>query len=320
VRDPAALWGGAFATASAEISAAITGNQVLTAYSGGYVHLGLQPGSADPQYQPDCCGISPQLATDASTGAVVMSWLSNGRQSGTYLKQVYPTPGPMISLPSGLNDGSSGISGRIGAPGTFVAFTDPNRQTVNLYGYGATTKVVAKGAYRVAKVFAAPEGRLWLLWGDANSGVFVTRSNRSLTSVEPAQRLALPANLTAFYNAEGEGSAGPLDAFVDLLIGTGDRGFWHAHILARDTLEGSVSYQTGGKARVAFRVTDAGDPVKGAIIAVLRGGKTLRTLRTDATGRASAALLGNYTGPTKLTATASAPGYDNAIITVGRHS
>ncbi len=314
--DPAALWGGAAAGASDEIAATLMGNEPVTAWGGGFVHVGLQPSTGpDPSYQPDCCGIAPQLATDSTTGAVVMSWLSNGRASGTYVKQVLPTPGAMESLPSGLTEGSSGIARRIGASGTFVAFTDPSKQHVELHQYAGRTFVVARGSFRVAKVFSAPEGRLWMLWGDANSAVFVTRSNKTVTRWEPVQRIALPPNLTAFYNAQGEGSAGPLDAFVDLLIGTNDRGFWRAHFLAHDSLSASVSGAGGrsGTEHVSFRVTDAGDAVKGAIIVVARGGTTLARLSTDANGHAST----SYTGNTRITATASAPGYANAIITVG---
>jgi hypothetical protein len=320
--DPAALWGGAVAGAADEISATIQGNnQPVTAWSGGFVHVGLGPSAGpDPSYQPDCCGIAPQLATDGATGAVVMSWLSNGRQSGTYVKQVLPSQGPLESLPSGLTEGSSGIAARIGAPGTFVAYTGTTDQTVRLYEYAAKTSIVTRGPYRVAKVFAAPEGRLWMLWGDANSGVFVTRSNKAVTRWEPVQKLPLPPNLTAFYNAQGEGSAGPLDAFVDLLIGTTDRGFWRTHVLPRDSLAASVSYQSGGSSgrsrstHISFRLTDAGDAVKGAIIAVLKGGTTIAHLRTDGSGRAST----SYTGNTRIMANASAPGYANAIITVGK--
>ena len=316
--DPPALWGGAVAAASSYISGALLGNsQPVTAWSGGIVHVGLQPSpGADPSYQPDCCGAAPELATDGGTGGVVMSWLSNGHESGTYVQQVLPTAGARVSLPSGLTEGSSGIAARIGAPGTFVAYTGPTNQ-VRLYEYGGKTAVVAHGAFRVAKVFAAPEGRLWMLWGDANSGVYATRSNKAVTQWEPIRHLALPANLTAFYNAQGDGSAGPLDAFVDLLIGADDRGFWRTHILPKDSLTASLSYPTGGgharTEKVSFRVTDAGDPVKGAIIVVARGGKKLLNLRTGADGRAS----GSFTGGVKLTATASVPGYDNAIITVG---
>jgi hypothetical protein len=320
--DPAALWGGAVASASAYIAATVMGNgQPVTAWSGGIVHVGLtSTPAADVAYQPDCCGVSPQLATDSSSGAVVMSWLSNGHQSGTYVKQVLPTAGPMVSLPSGLTEGSFGMTSRTGAPGTYVAYTGPTDE-VRLYDYGATTQVVAKGAYRVAKAFAAPEGRIWMLWGDANSGVFVTRSNRRVTKWEPVQRIPLPPNLVAFYNAQGEGSAGPLDAFVDLLVGTTNRGFWHAHILPKPTLQDTVglSYPTGGgkarRANVEFTVTDAGDPLKGAIIVVARNGKTLLNLRTDASGHASTSFTGGvFLG--NLTATASVPGYESAIIAV----
>lgn len=319
--DPTALWGGAVASAVAYIGATVLGNQPVTAWSGGIVHVGLgsSPGG-DQVNQPDCCGTSPQLVTDSSTGAVVMAWLSNGHQSGTYVKQVLPTAGPMVSLPSGLTEGSFGLTARIGAPGTFVAYTGGTDQTVRLYNdTAATTQIVTKGAYRVAKAFAAPEGRIWVLWGDANTGAFVTRSNRRVTKWEPVQRIPLPGNLTAFYNAQGEGSAGPLDAFVDLLVGASNRGFWHAHILPKLSL--GASYPTGGgksrATKVEFTVTDAGDPLKGAIIVVARNGKRLLNLRTDASGHASTSftgglLLGN------LTATASVPGYDSAIITVGK--
>jgi len=321
--DPTALWGGAVASAASFIGATVLGNQPVTAWGGGVVHVGAGSSTAaDQTYQPDCCGASPQLVTDSSTGAVVMAWLSNGHQSGTYVKQVLPTAGPLVSLPSGQTEGSFGLTARIGAPGTFVAYTGPTDQTVRLYNVtAATTQIVTKGPYRVAKAFAAPEGRLWMLWGDANTGVFATRSNRRVTKWEPVQRVPLPSNLTAFYNAQGEGSAGPLDAFADLLIGTTNRGFWHAHILPKDSLSyRSAPYPTGGGKsrgeRVEFTVTDAGDPVKGAIIVVAHGGKTLLNLRTDANGHASGALLGNFTGGVR--ATASAPGYDNAIITVGK--
>lgn len=318
--DPPALWGGAVASAASYIGGALLGNsQPVTAWSGGIVHVGLTPTpSSDPSYQPDCCGTAPELATDGGSGGVVMSWLSNGRDAGTYVQQVLPTQGARVSLPSFQNEGASGIAARIGAPGTFVAYTGPTDQTVRLYEYGGKTAVVAHGAFRIAKVFAAPEGRLWMLWGDANTGIFVTRSNKAVTRWEPVRHVALPANTIGFANAQGDGTTGPLDAFVDVQIGVDDRGFWRTHILPKDSLTASAGYPTGGgrtrTEKVSFRVTDAGDPVKGAIIVVARGGKHLLNLHTGADGRAS----GSFTGGVKLTATAEMPGYDNAIITVGK--
>jgi hypothetical protein len=157
-----------------------------------------------------------------------------------------------------------------------------------------------------------------MLWGDANNGVWVTRSNKAVTRWEPVQKLALPANTTAFYNAQGEGSGGPLDAFVDLLIGTTDRGFWRAHVLARDTLAESTSYQSGwrGKtAKLAFHATDAGDPLTGAIIVVAHGGTVVARLKTDGRGNAVTLWLGKQSG--SLKATLTAPGYAAQTISVG---
>jgi hypothetical protein len=320
--DPTALWGGAVASAADEIGATVSGGNPITAYSAGFVHVGLGPSSgSDPSYQPDCCGVAPQLATDGSSGAVVMSWLSNGHQSGTYVKQVFPSQGALVSLPSSMNVGSSGIAARLGAPGTFVAYTGPTNQVIKLYQYGGGTRTIVKGPYRIAKVFAGPAGRLWMLWGDANSGVWATRSNKAVTKWEPVQKVALPKNVTAFYNAQGEGSAGPLDAFVDLLIGTNDRGFWRTHVPARDSLTESTSNPSGGakgkSAKLAFHATDAGDPLTGAIIVVARGGTVLARLKTDPNGRASMSLiLGNLHGSTSLKATVTAPGYAPQTISV----
>src|SRR6185437_15432836 len=223
---------------------------------------------------------------------------------------------------SSMNVGSSGIAARLGAPGTFVAYTGLTNQAIKLYQYGGGTRTIVKGPYRIAKVFAGPAGRLWMLWGDANYGVWATRSNKAVTRWEPVQKLALPKNVTAFYNAQGEGSGGPLDAFVDLLIGTNDRGFWRTHVLARDALAESTSYQSGGakgkSAKLAFHATDAGDPLTGAIIVVARGGTVLARLKTDPDGRASMNLiLGNLHRSTSLKATMTAPGYTPQMIAVG---
>jgi hypothetical protein len=322
--DSSALWGGAVANAADQIGATLAGNgQPVTAWSGAVVHAGLNRSeSPDPSFQPDCCGAEPLLATDASTGAVVASWLSNGHDEGTYVQQVYPSPASRFALPSGTTPGSSGLASRIGAPGTYVAFTDPNRaHKVQLYQYGGGTKTLATGSFRLAKVFSGPTGRLWLVWGDANSGLVVTRSNRAATAFEPVQHLGLPANLSSLYNAQGEGSTGALDLFADVLTGTSDRGYWHTHVLALLSLKAEVAKgdaSGGGKAKgpakVTFSVSDAGDAVPGAIIAVRIGGTTLH-LKTDASGHASTIVPPNAPA---IHATATAPGYANGIIVVAR--
>jgi hypothetical protein len=322
--DPSALWGGARANAADGIGAALAGDgQVVTSWGGAIVHVGLGAGNgADPSFQPDCCGVDPLLATDSSSGAVVAAWLSNGHDSGTYVQQVYPSQGARFTLPSGTTPGSSGLAARIGAPGTYVAFADGKK--VALYQYGGATKTIASGAFRLAKVFAGPQGRLWIVWSDGNTGIDVTRSNKAVTAFEPVQHLALPANLTSLYNAQGEGSIGALDLFVDVLVGTSDRGFWRTHVLAKLSLKAKVakagvsgsSGKTKGPSQATFTVTDAGDPVAGAIIAVRIGG-TMLHLKTDGSGHASTNVPPNAPA---IHATATAPGYANGIIVVAHGS
>jgi len=181
-----------------------------------------------------------------------------------------------------------------------------------LLGAGVTAQVLG--------VATGIAGRIWVMWGDASGGgIAVTRSNKAVTKWEPVQKIALPKNTTAFYNAQGEGSGGPLDAFVDLLLGTNDRGFWRTHVLARDSLSESTSFQSGGKgksAKLAFHATDAGDPLSGAIIVVARGSTVLARLKTDPNGHAAMSLpVGNRNG--SLKATVTAPGYSAQTISVG---
>lgn len=286
------VWGGAVANAAANIGATLTKDgEPVTAWAG-TVHKGLDPGAASIPYHADM-GTS-MLATDQATGAVVLAGETIAGQGGTFVQQVLPTKGPAVLLPSALQERSSGLAARIGAPGVYVAYADSH--AVKLYRYGGATKTLATGPYDTTAVFSGPEGRLWVVWGDPH-GIFVTRSNRSVSGFEPVQKLALPANTTSLYHVEGEGSAGPLDLFTDVLLGADDRGYRHAHVLAQFALRAQAA-----KGKVTLSAADAGDPLAG--VAIVVAGKHLRT---DAHGRAVAVLrLGSYT------ATATATGYTPA--------
>ena len=164
------------------------------------------------------------------------------------------------------------------------------------------TRTIARGAFTVAKVFPGPAGRLWLVWGDAQDGVFVTRTNKAAGRLEPVQKLASPPGSGFLANAQGEGSQGPLDLFVD--ADAGGRGFWHTHVLARFGLTAkSKRAKNATKATVTLSVRDAGDPVPGATISV--GGKKLTT---DAKGTARLTLK-----PGSYKASAAASGYSSAL-------
>jgi hypothetical protein len=287
---PGVVWGGAVANAAGFLGATLTKDgQPVTSWDG-FVHPSLDPGAPIVPYEADMATSS--VVTDAATGAVVLSGVTIAGKGGTFVKQVLPSAGPSVLLPSGLQGRNSGVSARIGAPGVYVAYTDT--KTVRLYRYGGPTKTIASGPYDDAAVFAGPEGRLWLVWGGSTVGLYVTRSNRSVTAFEPVQKLALPAGTTTLYSVAGEGSAGPLDLFGDLLVGTKDRGFRHTHVLARFAIQAHAA-----KGKVTLAARDAGDPVAGAALTV-----GAHHLHTDAKGLATLTLR-----PGSYSAAATAAGY-----------
>ncbi|HST25384.1 MAG TPA: hypothetical protein VLJ76_05300 [Gaiellaceae bacterium] len=281
-------WGGAVAEASAVIGATLTKEgQVVTAWRGSAAE-GVPPASIPQNAYEGGMGES-FLATDAATGAVVLSGETNAGQGGAYTQQILPSPGAKVVVTPLAKDWSVSSSARLGAAGVFLANADS--KNVRLSRYGGSSKTLATGPYFSAAVCAGPAGRLWVSWGDATDGIFVTRSNRAAGAFEPVQKLKAPSGNGLTY-MQCEGSTGPADLFAD--DGTG---FWHTHVLAQLTVHASVAR---GKATISVR--DAGDPVPGAAVSV--GG---RHLKTGASGSVAVALRkGSYS------ASVSAPGYATA--------
>jgi hypothetical protein len=287
-------WGGAVANAAAQIGATLTRDgQPVTSWAG-TAAVGVPPASIPQAYVAD--QTSTGLATDAATGAVVMSGVTIAGKGGIFVKKVVPGAGRSVTLPLpyGTNNWYSAVSGRIGAPGVYVAYVDT--KALHLYRYGAKSRTLATGAYTSAGLCAGPGGRLWIVWGDQTDGLFVTRSNRAVSGFEPVQRLTGPGGSSeGLAYIQCEGSAGPLDLFADINVANG---FWHTYVLPQFTLTARVAKSKSG-AKVALSAHDAGDPVAG--VAVVVSGKHVRT---DAKGRATLSLP-----PGTYTATATAAGY-----------
>ncbi len=295
--DQGAVWGGPGAGSSATIGATLTKDgQPVTGWRGVF-QVGLAAGGVGTTVC-SCFTLQGDLATDSGSGAVVMAGLTIGNPPGTYVERALPAAAGRVVLPTGTQDvGVSGISGRLGAPGVYVAYSDNThagvtKPAVRLYRYGGATRKISRGPFTIAKPFAGPGGRLWLVWGDAADGIFVTRTSKAVGSTEPVQKLHSPPGAGFLWNAQGEGSQGALDLFVD--ADAGGRGFWHTRVLAELTLKAQAT-----KPRVNLSVRDAGDPVGG--VAILVGG---HRVKTGANGLATVTL-----GPGPYSATASAPGY-----------
>jgi hypothetical protein len=277
-------WGTAIAESAYVIGAALTKDgQPVTAWRG-TAGEGVPPGSI-VGYEGGMA--ESYLATDAASGAVVLSGSTNAGQGGVYVQRILPSPGPRVVLgPLGKEWGNQ-VTGRIGAPGVYVAYADG--RSVRLYRYGGGSKTVATGPYLSATVCAGPAGRLWIAWGGSDGSIVVTRSNRAANAFEPAQKLQLPGGALTFLQCEG--STGPADLFA---AGQLNGGFSHAHVLAQLALHTQAT-----RTKVIISARDAGDPVSG--VAITAGGKHLKTA---ANGQASLKLR-----PGSYSVTATASGY-----------
>jgi hypothetical protein len=278
-------WGGAVAN-TAVIGATLTKDgQPVTAWRG-FAAAGVPPGSI-PQGAYVADQTASRLATDGASGAVVLAGTTLAGKGGIAVQQILPGRGAQVLLPlqSNLTDYNNGISGRIGAPGVFVAWADG--KAVRLSRYGGPSRTLATGPFNSATVCGGPEGRLWIAWGGNAGGLFVTRSNRAASAFEPVQKLRLPQGPGLTY-LQCEGSAGPADLFAD------SGGFFHTNVLAQLSLSARAA-----KTKVTISARDAGDPVAGVMVSV--GGKHLKT---DAHGLASLALR-----PGSYSASATVAGY-----------
>ena len=287
-------WGGTVAGASGAIGAALTKQgQPATAWRG-FAALGVPPASV-PQNAYQGGMTESQLATDAGSGGIVLSGVTNAGQGGVYVQQVLPTAGArtILPLPNGQNDWNTSLSGRIGAPGAYVAFADG--KAIRLYQYGAGTRTLANGPFSSAAACAGPGGRLWVAWGARATGLFATRSNLAATAFEPVQKLGVPpGGSDGLTFLQCEGAAGPVDLFANVSFGS--QGFFHTHLLPRFSLRARVK-----KTKVTITALAAGDPVGGVSVRIGR-----KLLTTNGSGVATATFRkGSYSA--RGTAAGSAP-------------
>ena len=253
----------------------------------------------------------PGLGVDAKTHQVWALWYSNSGingQDGVNAQVVYPTVGTRVHAPGSSNPTtkSAGVqqdlsaASRVGG-GVYTAYRSPNSQSIVVWKVGASKPVVTlkAGPYGVNNVVlaAGPRGRLWLYWEDRNDWR-ATRSNKAATRFGPVTVANLP-NKNDIENNQiaSNGSAGPLEAIAAITTPTNVNELIARQFMPRLSIVAPHSVKRGKK--LVVKVTDAGDPVKGATVHFL-GGKA----KTNAKGLVTFT-VGKHasTGKTHVTAT-----------------
>jgi len=263
------------------------------------IHLGLDPAVGDGELFGDS-PVDAGVAVDSQSGQAIVAANLLDADGVAYAapggaRSVIPRSGAaQLGHPVG-------VSGRIGAPGLFVAYTQGASEFLGraaVWNVGAATGMVLgrRGDLRVSTA-AGPAGRLWAFWFRRSpiDAVYATRSNPEATRFGRVVRVKAPRGTESMFELTGEGSRGALDVLL-LADAAGGTANWHQRVLPGLTLKAEVH----GNGKVTFSVTDAGDPVGRAKVALVGGGS--KTTGPDGTARFSLA-RGRYR------ATARKPGY-----------
>ena len=285
---------------------------------GTWVHAGLSPATPIHDYQAPLghYGYDPGIAA-AGQGAM-LAWYSNATgHLGVHAQAVGPDgapAGPIQAMP-GTGDMNVGMIGRtpIAARpggGFYVAYATgyPSLNRVRLWRVGAGSAPVIARTSRdsTAAIAAAPDGRLWVVWMDAHDGRFTVLARRSDPQgkhLGALVRAGAPKRTGSLYRLDASAAAGGgADLFAAVARGVASTvSTWHRRILPGLSLSASRKKAPKGRsAAVTFRVTDAGDAVKGARVSA--GGTSGRT---DRHGKVTLRIKGGATA--RATDTGYAP-------------
>jgi hypothetical protein len=236
-----------------------------SAPGGGGFHAGLDPSAPDGEL-PGGLKSDPDAGVDSQSGQVFAGWNSLDDE-GVVVMPLSPG-GQRVSIPNSAPQLQHrvGITGRIGAPGVFVAYAQGSNPfladpAVYRVDTGATTRLTAKDGELVS-IAAAPAGHLWVFWKDVGT-IYASRSNKAATRWGRIVRVKAPSGSTTIYDLSGEGSLGPLDLLAHVDPPTGTLSSWHQRILP-----GLFLTTRKSKGKTVVKVTDAGEPVAGAKVNV----------------------------------------------------
>jgi hypothetical protein len=255
------------------------------------IHGGLAQGAVDEtNLSTGCCQYAANLERDAATGDLYLVWYGNETNAhGYYAQRIQPTVGDVVRLPStATTEAVSGRTPRVAAAarttgGVYTAYCDTYPSCTQLRVAGSSGPSLRRSAgsegANPSKVWtaAAPDGRMWLAWGDNSNRIFVVRSNKALTRWSAVRQLGAPTGTTSTWHLFGDAARGPFDLFVNATAAEQTRTY-HQRVLPSLSLQVvSVRRDRRGRPVVTLRSNDAGD----AIAASIRLGRTTLASRTN---------------------------------------
>ncbi|MCB0880541.1 MAG: hypothetical protein KDC46_16355 [Thermoleophilia bacterium] len=239
------------------------------------IHAGLAQGSEDEtNLSVGCCEYASNIGRDAATGDLYVVWYSNvSGANGYYSRRIAPALGDVVRLASSAGtDATAGRNKRLAAAsrttgGVYSAYCDtyPTCSKLRVAGTSGPSLVRNLGSKpalaEASWVAAAPQGRMWLVWGDYDGRTWAVRSNKALTRWGALRSLGKPAASTTTWNVNADGTRGPLDVILNASAGSNIYQY-HQRVLPGLSLS-IVSRRRDSRGRlvVTLRANDAGDPV-----------------------------------------------------------
>jgi hypothetical protein len=220
------------------------------------------------------------LGEDASTRSVWAVWYSNSGKpatNGVNAQRLFPSMGSLIHAPSSSK--VSGGSSTSAAPdqdlpavarpakaggGVYTAYATPSDTSIAVWRIGAARPAFTiKAHFAIGQVSlgSGPKGRLWVFWRDGSGQLSATRTNKAATRIGAIRSIAPPRGDTA-YRTAGDGSRGSLDLVS--LFAASHGAMESAQVLPGLTASSHHAWRRGH--RYSVKVTDAGAPVKGAVV------------------------------------------------------
>ena len=216
-------------------------------------------GAAEPQTVQDapCCIERLTFGLDVDSAEGWAAWYQNApKAAGLFTRAVKPLGGKAQLAPGSQVSPNPpfALAARLGVPGIYLGYlagpaAAKEVKLWNVRGGEALTVAKAPGVQRVS-LTPGPDGRLWILWMNANGTISAVRSNKSLLRFSKQYTLGKPSIELVQPYLTADGAKGPLDVFA---------GTFHTRLLP--SIELAVSPQ-------GVRVSDLGDPVDGAEVEI----------------------------------------------------
>ncbi len=269
----------------------------VAVFAGGHLfHVGVDPNC--PASSPDgtippttgSAQSNPAAVTDTVTGAVYVASYEAFVNQGYYVAQILPTQGPGIEAPgSGTTAAQNNqplepvaLAARIGG-GVYMAYCVANSREpcdhIDLWKVGSSNVMVVPGSRHVhgARVALAADtlGNMSVAWLNSANGVNVihsVRTNPAVTKWGVVRSTSPPASTSSVVDLQAEGSSARLDLLVTDELSTPGLpiGLFQTQILPGLSLTASsASFSHQRSKSVTFAVTDAGQPIRGAVVRCL---------------------------------------------------